>query len=685
MNTTAYARKSAREADADAQFAEGAALRSQRWSDRLAGHRPVAARHDVEHFDAVAKRPANDEFSRSHAHRVSPRFSGSRYFWAAAVATVAFCLLFAVVMGLSSRAALESLLRSPQQFSLFLLSIVVIAAIQWMLAMSAHRQAVNQEMWRRVMALTQRANDPSPSAEEAGRNLSMTLERVAADLDSRMSALDARTEALVQRIGGMLQQSEASADMNIAQMRGIVEAGEAQKDALQRIGVTISTEILPVINKLETTVASLESVSHNAGGVLGAVGEQLQQSTRELHSCLDDFNRANHTVAPEIEKRVARFEALMTRLPDQLEATLSRLDPMSETIADAAMLSTANVEVMEQLGKDITGSLQKNRAMFKEFSEEHTGLFQQAIEGHAEHFRGLLSGVINEEVARISSLSRELCFLADTATSLVEKLQQPVEQVSSTANKALDEMNHAVLRLDEKMQSNLSSSVAQLNQAASQVVSGMSREIEAATIALQTRIAASSNDLVNRVNSDTGHFERLIADVAREMSERVTAAIGDLPTALSQRLESEIAKVDGTLKGSIVGLSDQMRTIIDGIPSRLTTMTKESLLVLEGSFEKSFQGVAQRSAQLNDLFRKNATETTEAVLENYVDFIFLALKRFRSEMEVLNGNLQRELETTLKALPPAKEGEEPQDKDDTTAQAPQIKPLAALRLPTGGV
>ena len=114
-------------------------------------------------------------------------------------------------------------------------------------------------------------------------------------------------------------------------------------------------------------------------------------------------------------------------------------------------------------------------------------------------------------------------------------------------------------------------------------------------------------------------------------------------------------------------------------------MTKESLLVLEGSFEKSFQGVAQRSAQLNDLFRKNATETTEAVLENYVDFIFLALKRFRSEMEVLNGNLQRELENTLKALPPAKEGEEPQDKDDTTAQAPQIKPLAALRLPTGGV
>ena len=120
-------------------------------------------------------------------------------------------------------------------------------------------------------------------------------------------------------------------------------------------------------------------------------------------------------------------------------------------------------------------------------------------------------------------------------------------------------------------------------------------------------------------------------------------------------MESEIAKVDGSLKGSIVGLSDQMRSIIDGIPSRLTSMTRETLQALESNLERSFEGVAQRSEKLNDEFRQNATDTTEAVLESYVDFIFLALKRFRSEMDVLNGTFRKELEASMAAMPVHKE------------------------------
>lgn len=656
MNTTAFARKTARDYETDVLAPEPLGLRSQRWSDRITAHRPLSARNDLDRFEGTSKHPANDDLARGRGPlRVPLNFVGSRYFWAAAIATVAFTVIFTVIMGFASTKAIAALLRNPIQYSPFLLSVVVIAAIQWLLAMSAHRQAVNHEMWRRMMALTQKLNDPSPVVEEASRNLSASFDRLVGDLDVRMAALDERTAALSEQIATIVQQTETSADLNLSQMRTIAEATEVQKDTLQRIGAAISAEVLPVINKLETTVASLEEASQSAGGILGAVGGELQQSTRELQLCLDEFNRANHTIAPEIEKRVARFEAIISRLPDQLEATLSRLNPISETISDAAMLSTANVDVMEQLAKEITSSLQNNRALFKEFSETNTDLFRHAVDSHVERFRDMLTGVITEEVARLSSMSRELGFLAETANSLVDKLHHPVSQVSATANRALAEMSASVTQLDEKIQKHLSASVTQLNTAASHVISAVSREIEAATIALQTRLAASSSDLVQRVNTDAARFESLIDEAAEKTSIRVSEAIRDLPAALSLRMESEIAKVDGSLKGSIVGLSDQMRAIIDGIPSRLTSMTQETLQSLESNLEKSFEGVVQRSEKINAQFRQNATDTTEAVLESYVDFIFLALKRFRSEMDVVNAAFRKELEASISVIPAPKE------------------------------
>lgn len=674
MNTTAFARKSSRELDPDGAPSDGSGLRSQRWSDRITSHRPLTARHDVERFDGISKHPANDDHLRARGQtRVPLSFVGSRYFWAAAIATIAFCVFFAIIMGFSNSKAIAALVRNPLQFSPFLLSIVVIAAIQWLLAMSAHRQAVNYEMWRRIITLTQRLNDPGPLADEASRSVTASFDRLVSDLDTRMSALDERTSALSEQMAAIMQQSEASAEINISQMRSIADATEAQKDSLQRIGAAISAEVIPVINKLEGTVTSLEEVSQSAGGILGAVGGQLQLSTRELQVCLEEFNRANLTIAPEIEKRVARFEAIISRLPDQLEATLSRLNPISETISDAAMLSTANVDVMEQLAKEITSSLHNNRTMFKEFSDANTDMFRNAVEGHVERFRELLSGVITEEVTRLSTMSRELGFLAETANSLVDKLHHPVSQVSATANKALAEMTASVSQLDEKIQKNLSASVTQLNTAASHVISAVSREIDAATIALQTRLAASSSDLVQRVNTDAARFESLIDEAAEKTSQRIAGAIKDLPAALSLRMESEIAKVDGSLKGSIVGLSDQMRTIIDGIPARLTSMTRETLQSLEHDLERSFEGVAERSESLNEMFRQNATDTTEAVLESYVDFIFLALNRFRSEMETLNTSFRKELETSITLIPA------PASKDPVTISTP-----SAIDLPANG-
>lgn len=685
MKMPSSRKKPALSLDLDERFLDGAKERVSRWSDRQPASKPLASHKDLDEFEGVSTRPANDD-GRRQRYRPPPHFVGSRYFWAAAAATVVFCVLFALLMGFRNFDAIAALFRTPTQYAPFLMSMAVIAAIQWLFALSAHRQAVNNEIWRRMMMVTQRLQEPSPLAEEASRKINASFERLFADIDARMVVLDEKTAALSNQISSAMHQSTESADINISNMRSIVEASEIQREALQRTGVMISTEILPVISKLENTMVSLETISQNAATVLDGLSDRLQQSARELKACLEDFNRANHTVAPEIEKRMLKFEATISRLPEQLDATIGRLSPMSETIADAAMLSTANIDVIDQLSKDIAAMLDKSRQVFTDLSASSNDMFQEAIETHAGRFRGMLENVIEEETGRVAGMSRELGLLAETATSVVNRLQHPVGQVSTAADRALANVNDSINALDERIQANLSNCVTELNDVASRLVSSVSREIEAATMTLQTRLAASSTDLVQRVNADTARFENLIGETADRTSTRISAVIKDLPAVLAQRMETEIAKVDGSLKGSIVGLSDQMRLIIDSIPSRLSSMTRETLRSLETNLERSFEGVAQRSEWLNEQFRKNATETTEAVLQGYVDFIFLAVDRFRKELEDVNDSFTKDLELTLKPLPHAGGSvslSAPEVKQGSQATSSALRTTFAARAPEG--
>ncbi len=636
----------------DEVFLESAPERGGFWTDETPDARPLSSRSDIEDFSSVSARPANDAGRRPRAVRSqAPTFAGSSCFWKALIATVIVCLMFAAVTGAASGTFLAAMLSNPSQYAAFWASLAVTAAIPWAFALAAYRQAVSNDILRGVMLATQRLHEPSSLAEEAGHRINASFDQLFADIDARMAVLDRKGAQLSNHLAATMRQSTEAADVNINNMRNIVEASETQREALQRTGMMISTEILPVIAKLETTLLSLGDVSQTAGGILETVASRLQQTTQELKFCLDGFNNANHTIAPEIEKRMLRFEASIARLPEQLDATIGRLSPMSETIADAAMLSTANVEVIDQLGKDIASALDNSRALFTDVSASTTALLQEAVDAQVTCFRDMLKTAIAEEAARVSGLSYELSQLADTAVAVVDRLQQPVADVTAATDKALANANESINLLDQRIGANLKGCVAELNDVAARLVSSVNREMEVATVSLQTRLAASSTDLMQRVSADTARFENLIGETAERTSSRVALAIKDLPSVLAQRMETEVAKIDGSLKGSIFGLSDQIRTMIDTIPNRLTSMTRETLLSLESSLERSFDGVAQRSELLSEQFRKQATETTEAVLQDYVDFIFLAVDRFRKELEEVNGSFSRSLEQSLGPLP----------------------------------
>lgn len=643
----AFRKKPAQGLQLDQIYLDGTQERAGFWSDDTSNSRPLASRKDIAEFAATQALPANDE-GRRHMPRAwtTPRFVGSRPFWMAIAASAVASVLFAMLLGLGGKA-----LADPGRFQNVWMGLALILGMVWMFALSAHRQAVNSAMLNRIMRASQKFQEPSALADDMNQRINASFENLFADIDARMALLDERGAQLASRIEGSIHHSAAASDANSANMQNILAASEAQREALQRTGMMISTEILPVLSKLETTVLSLETVAQGAGGVLELIGSRLQQSTQDLRACLDAFNNANHTVVPEIDRRLQRFEATIGHLPEQLEATIGRLAPMSETVADAAMLSTANIEVIDQLAKDITTALDASRKTFASLSANGAELFRDAVDVHAGHFRELLEKVVVEQAGQVSELSRELDLLIDTAAAVVDRLRQPVSDVTSAADKALAGVNETMGALEQRVEANVVTCITELNDATSRVLHAVTRDIETTTTGLQARLAAASTDIMQRVNADTARMEDIIGETAERTSSRIAGAIKDLPAALTHHMDAEIARIDGALKGSLFGLSDQMRQIIDAVPNRLSIMTLETLRTLEASLERTFESVAQRSQQLSGQFTDNATQTTEAVLQSYVDFIFLSVERFRKELEQTNTNFVRELETTLASLP----------------------------------
>jgi len=554
--------------------------------------------------------------------------------------------------GFGGKAGLAALFSEPGRYPTFWTGLALIIGMVWMFALSAHRQAVNSAVLNHILRASQKFQEPSALADDMSQRLNASFENLFADIDARMALLDQRGAELASRIEGTIHDSAAASDANTANMQNILAASEAQREALQRTGMMISTEVLPVLSKLETTVLTLESVAQAAGGVLDSVGSRLQQSTQDLKTCLDAFNNANHTVVPEIERRMHRFEAAIGQLPEQLEATIGRLAPMSETVADAAMLSTANIEVIEQLAKDITAALDASRRNFAALSASGAEMFRDSVDSHAGHFREMLERTVAEEAGRVSALSRELDLLIDTAAAVVDRLRQPVSDVTSAADKALADVSATIGSVEQRIEAHVAHCIAEMNDAAARVVTNVARDIETTTTGLQTTLAATSTDIMQRVNADTARMEGIIGETAERTSNRIASAIKDLPAALDHQMDAEIARIDTALQGSLFGLSDQMRQIIDAVPNRLSAMTLETLRTLETSLEQTFEGIAQRSELLSEQFRRNATETTEAVLQGYVDFIYLAVDRFRKELDAVNAGFSHDLEARLRPPPP---------------------------------
>jgi hypothetical protein len=561
-------------------------------------------------------------------------FLGSGYFWASMATMCLLVVAFGYLTSMLTPGGIRAVLSDPSRLNWFIASLAIIGGVQFMFAVMMHRNSIQQRLLQRVLSVVDRSAERNATSRQVGRSVNSSFDHLLVDLDSRMLELDAKVAAFTTRLKQSNTEISSAAEVSVDQMNKVCEATEIQREGIQRAAAQVSTDVVPVISKLETAVQSLERLAESAGGILGSVGATLQNNTAQLQSCLEAFNRANHQIVPEIDKRIIKVEALLTRLPDEIDTMIKRIDPLSTTISDAALLSTANVDVVEQIARDVVSNLEKTRGALHDFSTLSLNALRQNVEEEAVTFRNLLDGVMEQEIAKIAALSREISSLSVTVTGVVSRLSDPVARVTGSVEHVLQSMSGTLNSLEDNLRQNVQVSLGKIDDAAVRIVKTINRDLESSSLNLQSRIMQSCAEISAQIGADTVRkMDLAISEVANKATLRLSDVLKTLPLHLQRLFEGEIAQVEELLEGKVDAISGQLKQMIDGVPKQVSTVADDALNKIDGSMTLAFEDLKQKSASLESQIRKSAVEANDEIMQNYVDFIFLALQRIRKEME----------------------------------------------------
>jgi hypothetical protein len=561
-------------------------------------------------------------------------FWGTTYFW---VSVAVLCLLAFALAYLTSSftpGGFRAVVSDPSRLNWFIASLAIIGGVQFMFAVIMHRNAVQQRLLRRVLTVIDKSAERNAMARQANRSVNASFDHLINDMDARMLELDAKVVAFTTRLKQSNSEISSAAEAGLDQLNKVCEVTEIQREGIQRAATQVSTEVVPVISKLESAVQSLERVAQSAGEILGSVNSTLQGNTVQLQSCLEAFSRANHQVVPEIDRRITKVESMLTRLPDEIDSMIKRIDPLSTTISDAALLSTTNVDVVEQIARDVVTNLEKTRGVLHDFSTLSMSVLRQNVQDEAATFRSLLNGVLEQEFAKISTLSREISALSGTFNGVVNRLAEPVARVTGSVEHVVQSMSETLQGLEENLRQNVQVSLTKIDDAAGRIVKTVNRDLEASSLSLQHKIMESCADISAQIGADTVRkMDQAISEVANRATHRLGDALKALPQHMQRLVQTEIDQVEDLLEGKLDVLSGQLKRMVDGVPQQVSTVADDALSKLDENMARAFEDLKQKSASLEAQIRKSAVEANDEIMENYVDFIFLALERIRKEME----------------------------------------------------
>ena len=599
---------------------------------------PLSAHHDTAPLPELRGSPANE--NRQPVFRPRVDFWGSEYFWAALGASVLGLGAFAYTIGFSGSASGSSLFKSLASNSNLLLALVGVVFAVWWIALSAHRQRVEYQMWRGVITATNRLFRPDMSAERSVMNIRSMLNDSLDQISEKILEVEDRGVKLQAAFSMTLSETERISESNLLRMQGLIAEAEKQKSQLQDIGMMISTEAAPVLSKLEFVITSLGDLLSQSTTQLPTMSHELGNNVMQLKHAISEINQASQLIGPDLERNVGKIDRLFGNLPKELDYFVKQLVSQCEILSSAALLSTENVERIARTGDDLGAKVDVARQSLEHAIRSGHQMMEKSLDHASAEFRAKLQAAIADETNAVKTL------LADSASIFAT----PLVEIKDNADQALDELDVTLERFQDAINTRITQSVAQFAQSASATAKNIASEMQKNSLGIQNDMVSAAGGLTKRFETQATKLESIMVSSADKMMDRIDRALKETPTNVARRFETQIAKIEGAIRSSTEGLSANITRLIEDTPVKLDDVANGVIEALESRLVDSSGTLSDSAHTLTQSIRRQATEITEELISEYVEFIELAIVKLRNEMGSISSEFTSDFERILQRL-----------------------------------
>ena len=303
---------------------------------------------------AMRSRPANENDPTTAQMVANMRRSPSFLpFYAAFVVSLAW--VFAWFFGFGGNILATASPFSPQSIqqtmlvlALLFVPIMAVWAVAYLMWRAAQLRQTSEVLMQSAMKLVR----PHDIATEG-------LATIAQAVRSEVDLLVGGVEHAVQRAGELesivhkeIAAIERAFGGNEERIRGLVVGLENQRNALQQAGMVIGAEASPLLARLESNTASLDSIIGNAQSTLIQLEHGLKSHTVELARTIDQVASRAAVAGDEIGGQTAQMERMSGMLVNELRAFSGHLTQQIDTLNSAA--TSLNAE-SSNFGKNVTG------------------------------------------------------------------------------------------------------------------------------------------------------------------------------------------------------------------------------------------------------------------------------------------------------------------------------------------
>lgn len=356
-----------------------------------------------------------------------------------------------------------------------------------------------------------------------GADAAAALETIVNVLEpSALATLDAARGLVEDRVPGLVDQLQSTAEVLEAQIAALSTDASALMSRYEAVGAQVQARVA----QSETAIAAIEGAASEATGTLEAVRIVSQTAEQVLQSDIKPLaNEATETLASVRDLTTEKLAPLI----DQTQTTLATIDREATALAGSGreMLAQATARLREA-----QGTLQAFGVTLGHSDEMLTSLNTTA-DSLNTLVRGDGTALVADARAAAESAREALESINDTVDSELAALMQEVRDAAQTANRVLDSVG-----------SNVSDASTHWGELSTQSRAAMVTATEAFVNANET--LAAITDAMDVAQGTLGTAEQTFSAANRIMDEDIDVIMTDIRHAVGA-FSTTVTNVSGDI------------------------------------------------------------------------------------------------------------------------------------------